>query len=215
MAGYLTREERKEYERARRGQVMNEARDHRLLIGWLTKVQPDSLAKFYAFKARLQSLYPKRKDLSKSQAFVQFMYEEGNVVKLQPERMTIPLVDIFQPSSKPKQERQSLGPEQSQQSLEPEQSQRSSLSERDLFSLSNDEVDELMKGLEGTDQSQQSLLSECDLFSLSNDEVDELIKGLEGIGQSQRSLLSEHSLPGFSDQEVDELLKMDVDDFLV
>ena len=213
MAGYLTKEERRKYEQSRRGQVISQARDHRLLIGWLTKVQPDSLAKFYAFKARLQSLYPKRKDLSKSQAFAQFMYEEEeeeNVVKVQPKRMTIPLVDIFQPNtSKPKQE---------QRSLEPDQSQRSSLSdERNLFSLSNDEVGELIKGLEGIEQSQRSSSSdERNLFSLSNDEVDELIKGLEGIEQSQQSLSSdERNLFSLSNDEVDELLKMDVDDFLV
>ena len=206
MSGYLTREEKKKYEQSRRGQVMRDARDHRLLTRWLMRVQPDSLAKFYAFKAELQSRYPLRKDLSKAPAFVEFMYG-GNDVRFQPERMTVPLVDMLQQSQyaplKPEPNQQLLSIETvavSTAPLEPEPNQQLLTFETVAGSTA--------PLIFGTKVDSTVPLSEHNPFCLLDEEIDELLRGLEGVDVEEVKALD-------IDHELSAVLNMNVDDFVV
>ena len=140
--GYVTREEKKVYERSRRAAVMQDARDHRLLVRWLSRVQPDTLALFHAFKEGLQRQYPARKDLVRAPAFVKFMGEEG-VVPVP--KMTVPLIDIFQ------QNEQTMRPEVAESTVTPIQEPKADLDVLlgdNPFGLLDDEINELLRGLE-------------------------------------------------------------------
>ncbi len=86
---YTTREERKDYEKSRRDKVMRESLDHRLMRGWLKRVQPDMLAQFYAFKEGIRRLNPTVKDLTRTAKFRQFVREGGDA---RPRTMTVPKI---------------------------------------------------------------------------------------------------------------------------
>ena len=180
MSGYVTKEEKKKYEQSRRAQVMQDARDHRLLTRWLTRVQPDSLARFYAFKAGLQAQYPARKDLTKAPAFIQFMYGEGDV---QIPTMIVPLMDMFQ------QDQQPLKPELAAplenieivaestalQILKPKADSTGPLNDNP-FCLLDGEIDELLKGLEGIDYEEVKALDiDPELSAMLNMDIDNFI----------------------------------------
>ncbi len=180
MSGYVTKEEKRKYEQSRRAQVMQDARDHRLLTRWLTRVQPDTLARFYAFKAELQGQYPARKDLAKSPAFVQFMYGEGDV---QIPTMIVPLMDMFQ------QDQQPLKPElaaplenieivaesTTSQILKPEADSTGPLNDNP-FCLLDNEIDELLKGLEAIDYEEVKALDmDPELSAVLNMDIDNFI----------------------------------------
>jgi hypothetical protein len=205
MSGYLTKEEKKGYEQVRRRQIIQDARDHRLLTKWLMRVQPDSLAKFYAFKAELQNKYPLRKDLSKAPAFTRFLYG-GDDIRFEPERMVVPLTDVLQcpKRSPPRSADQTsvgviapLNPDQDQQGLifETEVGSTVPLNEYNPFCLSSEEIDELLRGLEGIGYEEVRALGEAD---------DKLPRCSEGSNVSH-----------YVDHELFAVLNMDVDDFVV
>ncbi len=187
MSGYLTKEEKKKYEQFRRGQVMQDARDHRLLTRWLMRVQPDTLAKFYAFKVELQGRYPARKDLTKAPAFVQFMYGENDI---QIPTMTVPLVDMLRQSQHAPLKPELTAPlEQNQrlQSIEtvaestaplifkPEADSTGPLSDNP-FCLLDAEIDELLKGLEAVDYEEVKVMDiDHELSAVLNMNVNDFI----------------------------------------
>ncbi len=238
MSGYLTKEEKKGYEQVRRRQIIQDARDHRLLTKWLMGVQPDSLAKFYAFKTQLQNKYPLRKDLSKAPAFTRFLYG-GDDVRFEPERMVVPLTDLLQcpKRSQPRSADQTsvgvIAP------LNPDQDQQGLIFETEVGStVPLNEYNPFLRGSPlNPDQDQQGLifeteagstvpLNEYNPFCLSSEEVDELLRGLEAIGYEEVRALGEadDKLPRCSegsnvshyvDHELFAVLNMDVDDFVV
>ena len=202
MSGYLTKEEKARYEQVRRGQVMQDARDHRLLTKWLMRIQPDTLAKFYAFKAELQNKYPLRKDLSKAPAFARFIYGEDDI-RFEPERMVVPLTDVLQcPKRSPQRSADQtpveviapLNPNQDQQGLTFETKVGSTvpLNEYNPFCLSSEEIDALLRGLEEIDYEEVAALGEAD---------DKLPRCSEGSNVSQ-----------YIDHELFAGLNMDVND---
>ncbi len=169
MSSYLTKEEKSEYEQRRRKQIIQESRDYRLMHGWLMKVYPDILAEHCAFKTKLQRENPARKDLTTAPGFRTFMQEENGMeyvllfvflrycvtvnwlccifsgaVQVH-RRMRVTLTDI-------------LGqPVQSQQDPvgrtvvdPPTQCTVTVPLDENPFGLTNEEIDELLKGLEGS-----------------------------------------------------------------
>ncbi len=186
MSGYVTKEEKKKYEQSRRAQVMQDARDHRLLTRWLMRVQPDSLAKFYAFKAELQGRYPARKDLTKAPAFVQFMYGENDI---QIPTMTVPLVDMFQQDQHVPLKPELTAPlEQQLPSIEIVAESTAS----QIFKPGADSAGPLSDNP----------------FCLLDAEIDELLKGLEAVDYEEVKAMN-------IDHELSAVLNMSVDDFTV
>ena len=163
--GYAKKEERKAYERSRRAAVMRDVRDHRLLVGWLSKVQPDTLALFYAFKDELQREYPARKDLTRAPAFFRFMCEESAVPV---RRMTVPLMDIFQQTEEPKVAESTVTLVQ-----EPKVNLNVPLGDNP-FGLLDDEIDELLKGLEAIDY-KGDIIMDSELSAVLNMDVSDFV----------------------------------------
>ncbi len=182
MSGYVTKEEKRKYEQSRRAQVMQDARDHRLLTGWLTRVQPDTLARFYAFKAGLQGQYPARKDLAKAPAFIQFMYGEGDV---QIPTMIVPLMDMFQQDQRPLKPElatpleniEIVAESTTSQIPKPEADSTGPGPLNDNpFCLLDDEIDELLKGLEAIDYEEMKALDmDPELSAVLNMDIDNFI----------------------------------------
>ena len=168
--GYVTREEKKVYERSRRAAIMQDARDHRLLVKWLSRVQPDTLALFHAFKEGLQRQYPARKDLVRAPAFVRFMGEEG-VVPVP--RMTVPLTDIFQ------QNEQTIRPKVAESTVTPIQEPKADLDvplSVNPFGLLDDEIDELLKELEAVNyQEIADINMDSELSAVLNMDVSDFV----------------------------------------
>ncbi len=191
MYGYITKEEKRVYERSRRAAVMRDARDHRLLISWLSKVQPDTLALFYAFKEGLQRRYPARKDLVRSPAFIEFMNEEG-VVRIP--TMTVPLTDIF------RQDNRSMKPEIA-------------------APMEIEVVDESTAALIPKPRADLAVPLNDNPFGLLDDEIDELLKGLEAIDYEEIKTLDTNPKKGVEaldmDPELSAVLNMDISDFIV
>ena len=160
------------------------------------RVQPDSLAKFYAFKAELQGMYPLRKDLAKAPAFVKFT-NGGDDIRFEPERMIVPLMDMLQSPQrshhtplKPDQDQQGLvfetisgstaplKPDQDKQGLIFEAGVGSAvpLNERNPFCLLDDEIDELLRGLEEVDFEEVKALDiDHELSAVLNMNVDDFV----------------------------------------
>ena len=69
------------YEQRRRKAVISEARDYRLLSRWMLKTYPGMFAQFTAFKVKLQSENPYRRDLTTTAEFLCFM-DEGDGMRL-------------------------------------------------------------------------------------------------------------------------------------
>ena len=184
---YLTKEERKEYEQRRRRQIIQDSRDHRLIHKWLLKMYPDILAGFYAFKTELQRGNPSRKDLTTAPAFRRFMEKEkeDSMVTVQ-RKMTVALTDIL--CDPIQSQRDPL----TQTATEPSVQCTVSLNENP-FNLTNEEIDELLKGLEGIDPEELRGLEGTD-------------KGAEGSG-----VPSGH----YIDAELDSVLNMTLDDFMI
>ncbi len=218
MSGYLTREEKKRYEQVRRGKVIEDARDHRLLTKWLMRVQPDSLAKFYAFKAELQGMYPLRKDLAKAPAFVKFT-NGGDDIRFEPERMIVPLMDMLQ--SPQRSHHTPLKPDQDQQGLvfetisgstaplKPDQDQQGLVFETISGSTAPLKPDQDKQGLifeAGVGSAVP--LNERNPFCLLDDEIDELLRGLEEVDFEEVKALD-------IDHELSAVLNMNVDDFVL
>ena len=168
--GYVTREEKKVYERSRRAAVMQDVREHRLLVKWLSRVQPDTLALFHAFKEGLQRQYPARKDLVRAPAFVRFMSEEG-VVSVP--RMTVPLTDIFQ------QNEQTIRPKVAESTVTPIQEPKADLDvplSVNPFGLLDDEIDELLKELEAVNyQEIADINMDSELSAVLNMDVSDFV----------------------------------------
>ena len=81
MYRHLTKEEKKAYERKRRANVTQEARNYRLINKWLMRRYPDILTQYYAFRNVLQRNNPYRKDLTTAPQFRKFMIgEDGTVI---------------------------------------------------------------------------------------------------------------------------------------
>ena len=177
MSLYLTKEEKSEYEQRRRKQIIQDSRDQRLMFKWLTKMYPDILAQFYAFKAELQRGNPSRKDLTTAPAFHKFMQKEDGMVTVQ-KRMTV----------------QSQQDPLTQTAADPPCTV--SLNENP-FGLTNEEIDELLKGLEGTDY--------------------EELKGPEGTDKGLPKYPEGSGVPSghYIDTELDSILNMNVGDFIV
>ena len=194
MSGYVTKEEKRVYEQSRRAAVMQDARDHRLLMRWLSKVQPDTLALFYAFKEGLQRRYPARKDLVRSPAFIKFMNEEGVV---QIPTMAVPLMDIFQ------QDKRSMKPEIA----------------APMESMEIEVVAESTAALIPKPRADSDVPLNDNPFSLLDDEIDELLKGLEAIDYKEIKALDMDPEKGIKaldmDPELSAVLNMDISDFIV
>ena len=198
---YLTKHEKKEYEQIRRKQIIQDARDHRLMLQWLVKVHPDTVAQFSAFKAKLQRENPLRKDLTRAPAFRKFM-QEGNNVVVKREKLIVALVDVLQPSV---QSQQDLSPQTTAESvvpLNPIQSQPESFTQtvvgptvslnENPFNLTNEEIDELLAGL---------------------DEID--YEEVRALGGTDNGCSEGCSVPQYIDSELANVLNMDVNDFMV
>ncbi len=189
MSFYLTKEEKKEYEQRRRRQIIQDSRDQRLMFKWLTKMYPDILAKFYAFKTELQRGNPSRKDLTTAPAFHRFMQKEDGMVTVQ-KRMTVALTDVLRDPVR--SQRDPL----TQTAADPPVQCTVSLNENP-FSLTNEEIDELLKGLEGIDY--------------------EELKDPEGTDKGLPKYPEGSGVPSghYIDTESDSILNMSVDDFMV
>ncbi len=187
MSSYLTKQEKKEYEQRRRKQIIQDSRDQRLMFKWLTKTYPDILAEFYAFKTELQRGNPARKDLTTAPAFHKFMEKGDGTVSVQ-KRMVVPLTDVLHDLV------QSQWVSPTQTTVGP----TVSLNENENpFGLTNEEVDELLKGLEGIDY--------------------EELKGLEGTDKGLPEYPEGSGVPSghYIDTELDSVLNMTLDDFIV
>ncbi len=225
MSYYLTKEEKKEYEQVRRKQVIQDARDHRLLLKWLTRTQPDTMAKFCAFKAKLQRENPLRKDLSRAPAFRKFM-REGDDVRFEPEKMVVALVDILQCPNQSQQDSSDQATVEVVVPLNPIQDQPELFAETTVGPVA----------ALNPNQSQQDLFTQTvtgptvslneNPFDLTNEEIDELLRGLEGIDYEGVKALGEtdnglprcpegSDVPHYIDSELANVLNMDVDDFIV
>ncbi len=198
---YLTKHEKKEYEQIRRKQIIQDARDHRLMLQWLTKVHPDTVAQFSAFEAKLQRENPLRKDLTRAPAFRKFM-QEGNDAVVKREKLIVALVDVLQPSV---QSQRDLSPQTTAESvvpLNPIQSQQESFTQtvvgptvslnENPFNLTNEEIDELLAGL---------------------DEIG--YEGVRALGGTDNGCSEGCSVPQYIDSELASVLDMDVGDFIV
>ena len=203
MSSYLTKEEKTEYEQKRRRQVIQESRDYRLMHAWLMKVYPDILTQYCAFKTKLQRENPARKDLTTAPRFRKFMQEENGMeyvllfVFLRycvtvnwlccifsgavQGRMRVTLTDILNQPIQSQQDpvdRTVVDP--------PTQCTVTVPLDENPFSLTDEEFDKLLKGLE--------------------ESGDEPLKGLEESGVSS----------GYDiDAELDSVLNMCVEDFVV
>ncbi len=82
MSSYYTKEEKGEYERLRRIQIMAQARNYRLMESWLGKQHPDILTAHLAFKDELRRQNPTRQDLTTAPAFRRFMLEENGTTRI-------------------------------------------------------------------------------------------------------------------------------------
>ncbi len=225
MSSYLTKQEKKEYEQTRRKQIIQDSRDHRLMFKWLTKTHPDIVAEFRAFKAELQRGNPLRKDLSTAPAFRRFMQKGDDVVSKRKKMIVALVdVQHYPVQSQQDSFAQttvepivSLNPVQSQQdsfaqttvepivSLNPVQSQQDSFAQTTVgptvslnenpFDLTNEEVDELLRGLEEINYEEVRALGETD-------------NGLPGCPEGS-------GVPHYIDSELASVLNMNVDDFIV
>ena len=200
MSLYLTKEEKSEYEQRRRKQIIQDSRDQRLMFKWLTKMYPDILAQFYAFKTELQRGNPSRKDLTTAPAFHKFMQKEDGMVTVQ-KRMTVALTDVLRDSVRSQWDplaQTAVGQSQQDPLTQTAADPPCTVSlNENPFGLTNEEIDELLKGLEGIDY--------------------EELKGLEGTDKGLPKYPEGSSVPSghYIDTELDSILNMDVDDFIV
>ncbi len=65
--------ERALYERKRRRNVIQQAREYRLITPWLKKLYPEILEEFKPFLGKLQKDNPKARDLTTTYDFRRFM----------------------------------------------------------------------------------------------------------------------------------------------
>ena len=204
MSSYLTKQEKKEYEQTRRKQIIQDSRDHRLMSKWLTKTHPDIVAEFRAFKAKLQRGNPLRKDLTTAPAFRRFMQKGDDVVSKR-EKMVVALVDVQYYPVQSQQDSSAQTTVEPTVSLNPVQSQQDSFAQTTVgptvslnenpFDLTNEEVDELLRGLEEINYEEVKALGETD-------------NGLPGCPEGS-------GVPHYIDSELASVLNMDVDDFIV
>ncbi len=225
MSSYLTKQEKREYEQIRRKQNIQDVRDHRLMFKWLTKTHPDIVAQFCAFKAKLQRKNPLRKDLTTAPAFRKFMQKGNDVVIKRERMVVALVDVLHCPiQSQQDSSAQTtvepvvpLNPVQSQQdlfaqttvepvvSLNPVQSQQDSFTQtvagptvslnENPFNLTNEEIDELLRGLDEIDYEEVRALGGTD-------------NGLPGCPEGS-------SVPHYIDSELASVLNMNVDDFIV
>ncbi len=216
MSYYLSKEEKKEYEQVRRKQNIQDVRDYRLLFKWLTKTQPDTVAQFCAFKAKLQRENPLRKDLTRAPAFRKFM-REGNGVGVKREKMVVTLVDVLQYPIQSQRDSSDQATVESVVPLNPIQNQP------ELFAQTTMEPVASLNPI----QSQQDSFTQTvtgptvslneNPFSLTNEEIDELLRGLDEIDYEEVRALggTDSSVPHYVDSELTSVLNMDVNDFIV
>ena len=82
MSSYYTKKEKLDYERSRRTQNMEQARNYRLMEGWLGKQHPDILNAYVTFKEDLQKQNPGRLDLTKSPMFREFTLKKRDPTQI-------------------------------------------------------------------------------------------------------------------------------------
>ena len=225
MSSYLTKQEKRKYEQIRRKQNIQDVRDHRLMFKWLTKTHPDIVAQFCAFKAKLQRKNPLRKDLTTAPAFRKFMQKGNDVVIKRERMVVALVDVLHCPiQSQQDLSAQTtvepvvpLNPVQSQQdlfaqttvepvvSLNPVQSQQDSFTQtvagptvslnENPFNLTNEEIDELLRGLNEINYEEVRALGGTD-------------NGLPGCPEGS-------GVPHYIDSELASVLNMNVDDFIV
>ncbi len=82
MSSYYTKKEKLDYERLRRMQNIEQARNYRLMESWLGKQHPDILNAYLTFKEDLQRQNPSRQDLTKAPMFREFMLEKRGSTRI-------------------------------------------------------------------------------------------------------------------------------------
>ncbi len=82
MSSYYTKKEKLDYERSRRTQNMEQARNYRLMKSWLGKQHPDILNAYVTFKEDLQRQNPGRLDLTKAPMFREFMLKKRDPTQI-------------------------------------------------------------------------------------------------------------------------------------